>query len=254
MRKRSHSLTSSHRSRSSEVHRGEALRIGEHWFRVNAAESFHRSDEAEEDRLELKLAAERQARETGQLDPQAMYSPQPERARPPLSVGSLDIFDDPRVKRYYGFTPELLPLDRQFPTDGLPATSERALRHGFSNDIRQLWVQTRKVVPLDDDGLLRRLREENLSTIASARRPRLRQEQEAQATRNDMARVEQLEKQALKEQKRIERKESGRRSWRAIRLTNTHLQGTALGPLLVGDMIAAGHEIVLPPAAAEPKL
>lgn len=94
-----------------EIRRGEAVLVGKFWYRVSS---------------NVKVA-------TGQ--------DQPQRARAPASV-TLDKDMSDKNDYTLPYTKDILPLDGDFEDDS--TFSGRILKHGSTNDIRQLWRLTGK--------------------------------------------------------------------------------------------------------------
>jgi hypothetical protein len=151
-----------------EIRRGDAIRVGDYWFRVSS-----------------------QVNAKGN---------QPARAQAPSSVSSIDEMSSKNTY-IYQFTHDHLPLDMEFDADG--DFEGPALKHGCTNDIREMWAQTLKEVPETDLELQQKLVSRNLVTKLATKplRPIVRTKQE---------------------------KKKRKRKDREIRhMTNTHLQGTA---------------------------
>ena len=150
---------------------------------------------------------------------------QPKRAERPLSVTSLK---DMHSSNEYcdAFTAAELPLN-----DGDRATAEfsratfRLVKHGCSNDVRGLWLETAAETPVDHAQLERKLLEANLHRGgggAAARRGK--RPGGARAVAAD------------------EGKKKRRINTRFQRLTNTHLIGTAIGDVLAAAQTSDGAE------------
>ena len=167
---------------SSEIRRGDTILLGDNYFRVDCRISGGKSN-------------------------------QPERAKAPLSVSSLESHDLRGKNKYYlDFTDKTIPLDREF--DGAEAFSGRALKHGCTNDIRDLWMRSLETVqPLLSDQ--NRLQDE-LIRLKLLTRPG-----SEIATKSKGG--------GELKQKRMKKTE---RNGRFNRQTNTHLLGTELGSVL----------------------
>jgi hypothetical protein len=168
---------------TSEIRRGDAILVGENYFRVDCRISGGRAN-------------------------------QPERARAPLSVSSLTTHDLRGKNVYYlDFTDKCIPLDREF--DGMEPFTGKALKHGCTNDIRDLWKKSQEVAfPLLSDQV--RLQDE-LIRLKLLTRPG-----SEIATKSKIGDGEPKQKRMKTTQKQS----------RFNRQTNTHLIGTELGAVL----------------------
>ena len=93
-----------------EIRRGDAVLICESWFRVDCRIEGSRSN-------------------------------QPERAKPPLTVSSVESHDVKGRNIYCKkFDESTIPLDGDF--DGIETFTGKALKHGCSNDLRDMWKRT----------------------------------------------------------------------------------------------------------------
>lgn len=165
-----------------EIRRGDAVLLGDNYFRVDCRISGGRSN-------------------------------QPERAKAPLSVSSIESHDLRGKNKYYlDFTDKTLPLDREF--DGTEAFSGRALKHGCTNDIRDLWIHSFETAQpfLTDQTRL----QDELIRLKLLTRPG-----------SDIA--TKSKGSGEPKQKRMKKAE---RQNRFNRQTNTHLIGTELGGVL----------------------
>lgn len=189
-------LTHSSQDVSTELRRGDAVRIGEHWFRVSAA---------------VKTSSS---------------------ARPTQFAGmttkSVSSTRDPNVSKkirfMFKFDKDHLPLDMPFPNakkqhvagdhwDTLPKRGQKfqLAKHGCTNDIRQLWRDTLRHWPVDRVEFERKLVQAGLTTQAKV-----------DANRRQI-------KRRLKEDKK---KKPRPRKQRDIKISNQHLIGTELGEIL----------------------
>lgn len=117
---------------TNEIRRGEAILVGNFWYRVSSAVNVSAGQE------------------------------QPQRARPPASV-TMDKEMSDRNEYILPFAKDKLPLDGDFEDNILPLAKDKttldgdfedkptfsgpALKHGATNDVRKLWQDT--VVDLD---------------------------------------------------------------------------------------------------------
>ncbi|TMW63222.1 hypothetical protein Poli38472_002163 [Pythium oligandrum] len=180
---------------SGEVRRGDAIRVGDQWFRASAAVKTNSS------------------------------------ARPAAFAGmaskSVASTRDPNVSkkiRYLlKFDKDHIPLDAPFPDakrreivtdrwDSLPQRGPKfqMIKHGCTNDIRQLWRDTLRHWPTDRAEFEKKLVQAGLTTQAKV-----------DANRRQI-------KRRLKEDKRKPRM----RKQREIKISNDHLIGTELGEIL----------------------
>ena len=144
-------------------------------------------------------------------------SNQPERAKPPLSVSSTEDHD-PKGRNTYlkPFSLNVLPLDGDY--DGSHTITCKALKHGCTNDIRQIWNATNEELsnlradPYRFDSSL----QDELIRLKLLTRPG-----------SDLSKT-QFKGDAQVKQKRI--KVQKQRKW--TRVSNTHLIGTELGSIL----------------------
>ena len=113
-----------------EVRRGDALLVGDCWFRVDCRIEGSRSN-------------------------------QPERAKPPLTVSSVESHDRKGRNVYCKkFDGSVIPLDGDFDGNYDDGNSDstsfigKAFKHGCSNDIRDLWHTTaEKVEPFKSENV-----------------------------------------------------------------------------------------------------
>ena len=163
-----------------EIRRGDAIRVDNSWFRVSS--SISRS---------------------------SSVSLQPERARAPSSVSSVDNLSD-RNEYMDEFSKRKLPLDGEF--DGESTFIGRAVKHGCTNDLRDKWAQTKEaMIPFrDEKSLEKQLLALNLLTKLG---------------------TSSVKKHSLVDTSKRPKKRAKRIS---TKITNTHLKGTA-----IGDIIAA---------------
>ncbi|EGZ23905.1 hypothetical protein PHYSODRAFT_325079 [Phytophthora sojae] len=179
-----------------EIRRGDALRIGDNWFRVSAA-----------------------------VKSSSTTRPAPFAGMATKSVSSTrDPNVSKKIKYMFKFDKDHLPLDVPFPDakrrniassdrwDLLPKRGPKfqMVKHGCSNDIRQLWRDTLRAWPSDRAEFEKKLVQAGLTTQAKV-----------DASRRQM-------KRRLKEDKKKNRP----RKQRDIKITNHHLIGTKLGEIL----------------------
>lgn len=161
----------------SEVRRGDAVKVGVAWARVSSRVSAN--------------------------------GRQPKRAERPLSVSSthdmhkdnhyIDVFDDTRI-------PVVPGIDKVGPI----------LKHGCTNDVKDLWFATANKTPKDRAELAQLLKNANLDdAAATARRPTKR-------PRRNPA----VEPAVTKKKRRQQRSDAH------VKITNTHLRGTEIGNIL----------------------
>ncbi|KAG9400780.1 hypothetical protein AC1031_010218 [Aphanomyces cochlioides] len=189
---------------TTEIRRGDAVKVGDHWFRVSAA-------------------------------PKAGGSSQPPifmagmtTSKSVSSVRDLNVDDTKKKPRYMlNFDSGHLPLDTAYPDargnimmhqkwDTAPKMGRgppvKMLKHGCTNDVRQLWRDTLTGWPSDRVALERAMLHCGLMT---------RDMHEASMNRSKMRKVGKGNKKVPRQRKQ-----------RDIKITNTHLVGTALGEAL----------------------
>ncbi|KAG1684990.1 hypothetical protein DVH05_009820 [Phytophthora capsici] len=181
---------------TSEIRRGDAFRVGDNWFRVSAA-----------------------------VKSSSTTRPAPFAGMATKSVSSTrDPNVSKKIKYMFKFDKDHLPLDVPFPDakrrnvassdrwDLLPKRGPKfqMVKHGCSNDIRQLWRDTLRTWPSDRAEFDKKLVQAGLTTQAKV-----------DASRRQM-------KRRLKEDKKKNRP----RKQRDIKITNHHLIGTKLGEIL----------------------
>ncbi|RLN62472.1 hypothetical protein BBP00_00004731 [Phytophthora kernoviae] len=189
-------LAHSSQDLSSELRRGDAFRLGDNWFRVSAAVK--------------SSSATRPAPFAG------------------MATKSVSSTRDPnvskKIKFMFKFDKDHLPMDVPFPDakrrnvassdrwDLLPKRGPKfqMVKHGCTNDIRQLWRDTLRSWPSDRAEFDKKLVQAGLTTQAKV-----------DASRRQM-------KRRLKEDKKKNRP----RKQRDIKITNHHLIGTKLGEIL----------------------
>ncbi|CAI5747441.1 unnamed protein product [Peronospora destructor] len=179
-----------------EIRRGDALRVGDNWFRVSAA-----------------------------VKSSSSTRPAPFAGMATKSVSSTrDPNVSKKIKYMFKFDKDHLPLDVPFPDakrrnvassdrwDLLPRRGPKfqMVKHGATNDIRQLWRDTLRTWPSDRAEFEKKLVQAGLTTQAKV-----------DANRRQM-------KRRLKEDKKKNRP----RKQRDIKITNHHLIGTKLGEIL----------------------
>lgn len=179
-----------------EIRRGDAFRVGDDWFRVSAA-----------------------------VKSSSATRPAPFAGLATKSVSSTrDLNVSKKIKFMFKFDKDHLPLDVPFPDakrrniasndrwDLLPKRGPKfqMVKHGCSNDIRQLWRDTMRTWPSDRADFEKKLVQAGLTTQAKV-----------DANRRQM-------KRRLKEDKKKNRP----RKQRDIKITNHHLIGTKLGEIL----------------------
>ncbi|KAG2788916.1 hypothetical protein PC129_g4016 [Phytophthora cactorum] len=179
-----------------EIRRGDAFRIGDNWFRVSAA-----------------------------VKSSSTTRPAPFAGMATKSVSSTrDPNVSKKIKYMFKFDKDHLPLDVPFPDakrrnvassdrwDLLPKRGPKfqMVKHGCTNDIRQLWRDTLRTWPSDRAEFEKKLVQAGLTTQAKV-----------DANRRQM-------KRRLKEDKKKNRP----RKQRDIKITNHHLIGTKLGEIL----------------------
>mmetsp|Transcript_32339 Transcript_32339/g.32962 ORF Transcript_32339/g.32962 Transcript_32339/m.32962 type:complete len:282 (-) Transcript_32339:264-1109(-) len=161
-----------------EIRRGDAIQINNSWFRV--ASNIKRS---------------------------ASNISQPERARAPTSVSSVEDLSD-RNEYVEDFTDNKLPLDGEF--DGESEYVGRALKHGCTNDIREKWKLTNEAMKSfrDEKALEMELLRLNLLT--------------------KLGTTSTKKKTIIDTSKRL--KKRAKRT--STKITNTHLKGTVIGNII----------------------
>ncbi|KAH7476926.1 hypothetical protein PRIC1_000937 [Phytophthora ramorum] len=179
-----------------EIRRGDAFRVGDNWFRVSAA-----------------------------VKSSSTTRPAPFAGMATKSVSSTrDPNVSKKIKYMFKFDKDHLPLDVPFPDakrrnvassdrwDLLPKRGPKfqMVKHGCTNDIRQLWRDTLRTWPSDRAEFEKKLVQAGLTTQAKV-----------DANRRQM-------KRRLKEDKKKNRP----RKQRDIKITNHHLIGTKLGEIL----------------------
>ncbi|CAH0479378.1 unnamed protein product [Peronospora belbahrii] len=179
-----------------EIRRGDAFRLGDHWFRVSAA-----------------------------VKSSSTTRPVPFAGVTSKSVSSTrDPNVSKKIKYMFKFDKDHLPLDVPFPDakrwnvassdrwDLLPKRGPKfpLVKHGATNDIRQLWRDTLRTWPSDRAEFEKKLVQAGLTTQAKV-----------DANRRQL-------KRRLKEDKKKNRP----RKQRDIKITNHHLIGTKLGEIL----------------------
>ncbi|POM69628.1 hypothetical protein PHPALM_14064, partial [Phytophthora palmivora] len=189
-------LAHSSQDLTGEIRRGDALRVGDNWFRVSAA-----------------------------VKSSSTTRPTPFAGMATKSVSSTrDLNVSKKIKYMFKFDTEHLPLDVPFPDakrrnvassdrwDLLPRRGPKfqMVKYGCSNDIRQLWRDTMRTWPSDRAEFEKKLVQAGLTTQAKV-----------DASRRQM-------KRRLKEDKKKNRP----RKQRDIKITNHHLIGTKLGEIL----------------------
>ncbi|CAH0485059.1 unnamed protein product [Peronospora farinosa] len=179
-----------------EIRRGDAFRVGDNWFRVSAA-----------------------------VKSSSTTRPAPFAGMTTKSVSSTrDPNVSKKIKYMFKFDKDHLPLDVPFPDakrrnvassdrwDLLPRRGPKfqMVKHGATNDIRQLWRDTLRTWPSDRAEFEKKLVQAGLTTQAKV-----------DANRRQL-------KRRLKEDKKKNRP----RKQRDIKITNHHLIGTKLGEIL----------------------
>ncbi|CAI5703489.1 unnamed protein product [Peronospora effusa] len=179
-----------------EIRRGDAFRVGDNWFRVSAA-----------------------------VKSSSTTRPAPFAGMATKSVSSTrDPNVSKKIKYMFKFDKDHLPLDVPFPDakrrnvassdrwDLLPRRGPKfqMVKHGATNDIRQLWRDTLRTWPSDRAEFEKKLVQAGLTTQAKV-----------DANRRQL-------KRRLKEDKKKNRP----RKQRDIKITNHHLIGTKLGEIL----------------------
>ncbi|KAJ0408523.1 hypothetical protein P43SY_006453 [Pythium insidiosum] len=180
---------------SNELRRGDAVRIGDHWLRVSAA-----------------------------VKTSSSARPAPFAGMASKSVSSTrDPNVSKKIRYVLKFDHEHLPLDAAFPDakgrdlsnsdkwDQLPKRGPKfqMVKHGCSNDIRQLWKDTLRNWPVDRAEFEKKLVQAGLTTQAKL-----------DATRRQIKR------------RKKEDKKPRMRKQREIKISNQHLIGTELGEIL----------------------
>uniref|UniRef100_A0AAV1TAD9 TFIIE beta domain-containing protein n=1 Tax=Peronospora matthiolae TaxID=2874970 RepID=A0AAV1TAD9_9STRA len=189
-------LTHSSQDTTEEIRRGDAFRVGDNWFRVSAA-----------------------------VRSSSTTRPAPFAGMVTKSVSSTrDLNISKKIKYMFKFDKDHLPLDVPFPDakrrnvassdrwDLLPKRGPKfqMVKHGATNDIRQLWRDTLRSWPSDRAEFEKKLVQAGLTT-----------QSKVDANRRQM-------KRRLKEDKKKNRP----RKQRDIKITNHHLIGTKLGEIL----------------------
>ncbi|EEY67747.1 uncharacterized protein PITG_17978 [Phytophthora infestans T30-4] len=189
-------LVHSSHDTTDEIRRGDAFRVGDNWFRVSAA-----------------------------VKSSSTTRPAPFAGMATKSVSSTrDLNVSKKIKYMFKFDKDHLPLDVPFPDakrrniassdrwDLLPKRGPKfqMVKHGCTNDIRQLWRDTLRTWPTDRAEFEKKLVQAGLTTQAKV-----------DANRRQM-------KRRLKEDKKKNRP----RKQRDIKITNHHLIGTKLGEIL----------------------
>ncbi|GLD92950.1 hypothetical protein PINS_up001542 [Pythium insidiosum] len=180
---------------SNELRRGDAIRIGDHWLRVSAA-----------------------------VKTSSSARPAPFAGMASKSVSSTrDPNVSKKIRYVLKFDNEHLPLDAAFPDakgrdltnsdkwDQLPKRGPKfqMVKHGCTNDIRQLWKDTLRNWPVDRSEFEKKLVQAGLTTQAKL-----------DATRRQIKR------------RKKEDKKPRMRKQREIKISNQHLIGTELGEIL----------------------
>ncbi|EQC29242.1 hypothetical protein SDRG_13115 [Saprolegnia diclina VS20] len=187
-----------------ELRRGDAVRVGDHWFRVSNAEK------------------------KGPMGnpPQPFTSIHPTVTNKSVS-SMVDLnLTSKKTKYMLTFDAHHLPLDMPFPDHrhghmhhpkwdlapkfGKGAGTVALLKHGCTNDIRDLWRDTLRDWPTDRAALERKLVQSGLTTQANIDANRAKRKLHIKSK----AKVARVKKQ------------------RDIKITNTHLIGTELGQVL----------------------
>ncbi|ETV93626.1 hypothetical protein H310_12409 [Aphanomyces invadans] len=189
---------------TNEVRRGDAVKVGDHWFRVSAAPKTG----------------------GGSSQPQMFMAGMASKSV--SSVRDLNLSATKKTRYHLNFDAGHLPLDTAYPDprgnvsmlqrwDAAPKPGRGLtvplLKHGCTNDVRQLWRDTLRDWPADRLSLERKLLQCGLMT---------RDMHEANLHRSKMRKVH------GKGNKKVMRQ----RKQRDIKITNTHLVGTALGEAL----------------------
>ncbi|TDH65001.1 uncharacterized protein CCR75_009307 [Bremia lactucae] len=190
-----------------EIRRGDAFRLGDNWFRVSAAVKIN---------FALVVAL---------MQSSSTTRPAPFAGMTTKSVSSTrDPNVSKKMKFMFKFDKDHLPLDVPFPDakrrniassdrwDLLPKRGPKfpMVKHGCSNDIRQLWRDTLRMWPSDRAEFEKKLIQAGLTTQAKV-----------DANRRQM-------KRRMKDDKKKNRP----RKQRDIKITNHHLIGTKLGEIL----------------------
>uniref|UniRef100_A0A7S3K250 Uncharacterized protein n=1 Tax=Aureoumbra lagunensis TaxID=44058 RepID=A0A7S3K250_9STRA len=183
-----------------DLRRGDALRVGQRWYRVSSRVNKSKN--------------------------------QPMRAKRPLSVSSnadmhsanvyCDPFDNTQISL------QAASMNDDDIQHNISANTFLT-RHGISNDIRSLWLETAAAVPTDRIDLQNRLAEVRRSgnTTTNSGATKKRPHIETRWLGADAARE--------KAQAANEPKKRRINNTRYLRLTNTHLIGTDIGNAIVGS-------------------
>nr|CCA15575.1 conserved hypothetical protein [Albugo laibachii Nc14] len=189
-------ITHSSQDVTNEIRRGDAIRIGNHWFRVSGAVKTSNASR-----------------------------PAPFAGMSSKSVSSVrDPNTSKKVRYLFKFDKDHMPLDAPFPDannhtiasmdrwDALPKRGPKfqMTKHGCTNDIRELWQNTMHNFPTDRNEFYKKLVQAGLTT-----------QSKVDASRRQS-------KRRLKEDK----KKTRTRKQRDIKISNQHLIGTELGEIL----------------------
>ncbi|CCI39791.1 unnamed protein product [Albugo candida] len=189
-------ITNSSQDVTNEIRRGDAIKIGNHWFRVSGA-----------------------------VKTSSASRPAPFSGMSSKSVSSVrDPNTSKKVRYLFKFDKDHMPIDAPFPDasnntaasmdrwDALPRRGPKfqMTKHGCTNDIRELWQNTMRNFPTDRNEFYKKLVQAGLTT-----------QSKVDASRRQS-------KRRLKEDK----KKTRTRKQRDIKISNQHLIGTELGEIL----------------------
>ncbi|CAM9708568.1 unnamed protein product [Pylaiella littoralis] len=203
------------------IRRGEAVRISGQWFRVSS-ETVGSQTLRTAAPLSVTMTADLLVRKTD-VYAEELGAPEAEGEDGSATIGRVPQ-SSPRGGKGEPRYP--LPINRAF--EGEEEFEGRAVRHGCSKSLRELWKETRAIVPEDPADLHQLMFKKNLTSS-----------KDTSAFKKPKRKVD--DGTAKRERRRLQRQAKRQKKARTYKtITNTHLENTLVGRLLEGGGTSGG--------------